>query len=282
MKEDGSVVKISFQGEEKQGILRVGNYNAFVQDAEGCRAISPVSYRVYVRCLGCSASNETDFHTKDGMHFIKQMAITQMKDISRSKYTYEAWFKSPLEGKYRREILGGAASGLTLVNERAVECLHDVGVGRAHTQAGYQVYVGGTDKYGSLCFEPDTFYHVAVSKDKAGDVHVYVNGKDVTAKGHHITTGPSTLAATLGGGFTDGGQLFNVRIWDYARTQTELYQDAFITSVDAMFDVKGLAHWWPLTKDTNDVMTGNALKGPEVRYAPVWCSDLEASGMCGC
>jgi hypothetical protein len=30
MKDDGSVVKISFQGEEKTGTLKVGNYNAFM------------------------------------------------------------------------------------------------------------------------------------------------------------------------------------------------------------------------------------------------------------
>ena len=46
MKDDGSVVKISFQGEEKTGTLKVGNYNSFMQDAEGCRAITPVKYRV--------------------------------------------------------------------------------------------------------------------------------------------------------------------------------------------------------------------------------------------
>jgi hypothetical protein len=284
MKDDGSVVKISFQGEEKQGILRVGNYNSFVQDAEGCRAITPVKYRVYVRCLGCSHTNTTDFHTKDGMHFLQQMEVTHMTETSRSQYTYEAWFKSPLDGKYRREIIGGSSSGLTLVNEGAVECLHDIGRGIAagHKQAGYQLHVGGTDKFGAVCFEPDTFYHVAVSKDIEGVVRVFVNGKDVTATGQGLMRGPSTLEKTIGGGFTDGGQLFNVRIWDYARTQTQLYQDAFITSIDAMFDASGLAHWWPLTKDTKDVMTGVSLKGPEVRYAPVWCSDLEASGMCGC
>jgi hypothetical protein len=285
MKDDGSVVKISFQGEEKEGILRVGNYNAFVQDAEGCRAITAVRYRVYVRCLGCSSTNETDFHTKDGMHFLEKMHIGRMPVTSRTQYTYEAWFKSPLDGRLRREIFGGASTGFTLVNEGAVKCRHDVGVGIAHgqKQSGYQLHVGSTDKYSSLCFEPDTFYHVAVSRDNVGVVRIYVNGKDVTAQGHRIDQSEeSTLASTFGGGFTDGGQLFNVRIWNYARTQVQLYQDAFVTSIDAMSDIAGLAHWWPLSKDLKDVITGVPLTGPEVRYAPVWCSDLEASGMCGC
>merc|ERR1719329_2094840 len=102
LKEDGSVVKISFQGEMKTGTLKVGNYNAFMQDAEGCSAITAVKYRVYVRCLGCSAEG-VDFHTKDGLQLNGAMTIGKMSVASRPSYTYEAWFKSPLEGKINRE-----------------------------------------------------------------------------------------------------------------------------------------------------------------------------------
>jgi polyhydroxyalkanoate synthesis regulator phasin len=285
MKDDGSVVKISFQGEEKTGTLKVGNYNAFMQDAEGCRAITPVKYRVYVRCLGCS-TEETEFHTKDGAQFNSVMTIGKMTQKTRSEYTYEAWFKSPLEGKLRREIFGGASSGLTLVNENAVPCMHDVGSGIVRggkKESGYQLHAGSTDKWSSVCFDKDTFYHVAVTKDHDGVVKVFVNGRDVSAEGHMLdTSDESTLATTFGGGFGDGGQLFNVRIWNHARTQNELYQDAFVTRVNAMSHVGGLDHWWPLTDDLKDVMTGVPLTGSEVRYAPIWCADLELSGMRGC
>jgi len=285
MKEDGSVVKISFQGEEKTGTLKVANYNAFMQDAEGCRAITPVKYRVYVRCLGCS-TEETEFHTKDGAQFNGVMTIGHMGQNVRSTYTYEAWFKSPLAGKLRREIFGGTSSGLTLVNEGATPCMHDVGVGKlqgGHMESGYQLHAGSTDKWSSVCFESNTWYHVAVTKDLEGAVKIYVNGRDTTAEGHKLdTSADSTLASTLGGGFVDGGQLFNVRIWNHARTQNEVYQDAFTTRVNAMSHVGGLEHWWPLADDLKDLMTGVPLTGSEVRYAPVWCSDLEASGMRGC
>jgi len=284
MKDDGSVVKISFQGEEKTGVLKVANYNAFMQDAEGCRAVTPVKYRVYVRCMGCS-TEETEFHTKDGAQFNGVMNIGRMGVTTRSQYTYEAWFTSPLVGKLRREIFGGASSGLTLVNEGAVPCLHDVGVqgGGNKKESGYQLHAGSTGKWGSICFDADTFYHVAVTRDVDGVVKVYVNGREVSADGHNIdTAADSTLGSTLGGGFTDGGQLFNVRIWDYARTQNELYQDAFVTRVNAMSNVNGLAHWWPLTDDLKDLITGVPLSGAEVRYAPIWCADLELSGMRGC
>jgi len=145
------------------------------------------------------------------------------------------------------------------------------------------LYAGSTGKWGSICFDADFFYHVAVTRDVDGVVKVYVNGREVSADGHNIdTAADSTLGSTLGGGFTDGGQLFNVRIWDYARTQNELYQDAFVTRVNAMSNVNGLAHWWPLTDDLKDLITGVPLSGAEVRYAPIWCADLELSGMRGC
>jgi len=284
MKDDGSVVKISFQGEVKSGTLKVGNYNAFMQDAEGCRAITAVKYRVYVRCMGCS-TEETEFHTKDGAQFNSVMTIGKMGSTTRSEYTYEAWFRSPLVGKLRREIFGGASSGLTLVNEGAVPCLHDVGEmgGAGKKESGYQLHAGSTGKWSAVCFNPDTFYHVAVTRDHSGVVKIYVNGKENGVEGHNIdTNAESTLSSTFGGGFTDGGQLFNVRIWSFARTQNELYQDAFVTRMEAMSHVNGLDHWWPLTDDLKDIMTGVPLTGAEVRYAPIWCSDLEASGMRGC
>jgi hypothetical protein len=285
MKDDGSVVKISFQGEEHAGRLRVGNYNAFMQDAEGCRAITPVKYRVYVRCLGCS-TEEGEFHTKDGAQFNSVMTIGKMATKTRSEYTYEAWFKSPLLGKLPREIFGGASSGLTLQNVGAVPCLHEAGTGIARggfEESGYQLHVGGTDKWGTVCFSANTWYHVAATKGKDGVVRLYANGRDVTAKGHEVTAlGESTLSSTFGGGFGDGGQLFNVRIWDHARTPNELYQDAFVVSASRMSHMNGLDHWWPLADDIKDVQTGMPLQGAEVRYSPVWCSDLEASGMRGC
>jgi hypothetical protein len=286
MEEDGSVVKISFQGQEKSGLLRVGNYNAFTQDAEGCRAITPVKYRVYVRCMGCSTVEDGDFHVFDGSQFNGKMAIGHMATTTRAQYTYEGWMRSPLAGKLRREIFGGSSSGLTLVNEGAVPCMHDVGSGYmkgGNKETGYQLHVGGTNKWGAFCFEEDTWYFVAVTRNLDGEVKVYVNGRDVTQEGHAISTNTqSTLEPTVGGGFIDGGQLFNLRIWSYARTQLELYSDAFATRFeDIQTDINGLDHWWPLTHDMKDLMTGMALQGPEVRFKPVWWSDLEISGMRG-
>jgi len=285
MKDDGSVVKISFQGEEHSGKLRVGNYNAFMQDAEGCRAITAVKYRVYVRCLGCS-TEEAEFHTKDGAQFNGVMTIGKMAVDTRSEYTYEAWFRSPLQGRLPREIFGGASSGLTLQNVGAVPCLHDAGRGIAQggfEENGYQLHVGGTKKWGSICFSANTWYHVAATKNHDGVVTIYVNGRDVTADGHEVVAlGDSKLSHTFGGGFGDGGQLFNVRIWDHARLQNEIYQDAFVTNSARMSHMNGLDHWWPLADDIKDVETGIPLEGAEVRYSPIWCSDLELSGMRGC
>lgn len=277
MEHDGSVVKVSFQGEEKSGVLRVGNYGAFL-DGVGCGAVTPVQYRVFVRCLGCT-THRADFHTLDGAQFNGPMTMGNLGKARRAEYTYEAWFRSPLEGKFIREIFGGATSGLTLVNANNAECLH-YGDG-SNERTTYQLHVGNTNVYSNTCFQQNLFYHVAVTKSAKHGVHMYVNGRLATATDEYGAVGESVLGTSFGGGFTDGGQLFNVRIWDFARSQMDIIEDSAITDPNLMSTV-GLAHWWPLTKDTQDLMTGATLQGEDVRYAPIWCSDLEGTGMRVC
>jgi len=110
LEEDGSVVKVSFHGEEKTNVLRVGNYGSFL-DGVGCGAVTPVKYRVFVRCLGC-VTERTDFHTKDGAQFNGPMTMGKLGKTHHVEYTYEAWFRSPLSESFRHKILGGAMSGL--------------------------------------------------------------------------------------------------------------------------------------------------------------------------
>jgi len=278
LEEDGSVVKVSFRGEEKVGVLRVGNYGSFL-DGVGCGAVTPVKYRVYVRCLGC-VTERSDFHTKDGAQFNGAMTIGMLGKSTRAEYTYEAWFRSPLAGKFRRELFGGATNGLVLVNEANAEC-KTFGDGVTETTS-YQLHVGNTNVYSTTCFRKNLMYHVAVTKSNKHGVKVYVNGKDVTFADEHGAVSDSHLGTSFGGGFTDGGQMFNVRIWDFARDQVDILGDSAITNLDLMSSTAGLAHWWPLTDGVQDVMTGSDLTGPAVRYAPVWCSDLEATGMRVC
>jgi len=278
MEHDGSVVKISFKGEEKAGVLRVGNYGSFL-DGVGCGAVTPVKYRVYVRCLGC-ATERSDFHAKDGAQFTGPMSMGKLGKTARAEYTYEGWFRSPLAGKFRRELFGGITQGLVLVNEANAECQRYGDGSNEHTT--YQLHAGNTNVYSTTCFQKGLFYHVAVTKDSDDGVKVYVNGHKVTATDELGSVSASDIGKSFGGGFTDGGQLFNVRIWDYARTQMDLIDDSFVVNPDLLSSSEGLAHWWPLTDNVQDVMTGSSLTGPEVRYSPIWCSDLEATGMRGC
>jgi hypothetical protein len=281
LEEDGSVVKVSFRGEEKTGVLRVGNYGSFL-DGVGCGAVTPVKYRVYVRCLGC-VTERSDFHTKDGAQFNGAMEMGHFKAASREEYTYEAWFRSPLKGKFRRELFGGVTSGLVLVNEGNAECQSWGDEKAVGEKTGYQMHVGNTNVYSTTCFKPDLMYHIAVTKSHKHGVHLYVNGRETTFRDENGVVGASSIAKSFGGGFTDGGQLFNVRIWEYARAVTDLMADSAVTDPDMLSTPKdGLSHWWPLTDNIQDVITGSPLTGPEVRYAPVWCSDLEATGMRVC
>lgn len=278
MEDDGSVVKISFKGEEKSGVLRVGNYGSFL-DGVPCGAATTVKYRVFVRCVGCT-TQRVDFHSKDGAQFTGQMTMGKLENKVRSSYTYEAWFRSPLEGDFRREIFGGATDGFLLKAAGSeADCTYS---GTENEKTVYRVTAGGAEAQSSECFQKDLFYHVAVTKCKTKGVKVYVNGVDVTEQtGTSEKLKDSDISTSFGGGFQDGGQLFNVRIWNHARTADELRNNAFVTE-KATLDKSGLEHWWPLTDNVMDVMTLSLLDGAEVRYSTVWCSDLEASGMRGC
>merc|ERR1719230_2123897 len=99
-------------------------------------------------------------------------------------------------------------------------------------------------------------YHVAVTKSHKLGVHIYVNGKETTFRDEFGSVGNSVIGRTFGGGFTDGGQLFNVRIWSYARTQVDLLSDAAVTNPALLSTPQdGLLHWWPLTENIQDVIT---------------------------
>ena len=174
MEEDGSVVKVSFRGEEKKTTLRVGNYGFFL-DGIGCGAVTPVKYRVYVHCLGC-ATERSDFHAKDAAQFTGPMSMGILGKSSRAKYTYEGWFRSPLAGKFRRELFGGATSGSVLVNEANAECQRYGDGSNEHTT--YQLRVGHTS---TMCFQKGLLCHVAVTKGSDNGVKAYVNGRMASA-----------------------------------------------------------------------------------------------------
>jgi hypothetical protein len=229
--------------------------------------------------LGC-VTERSDFHSKDGAQFNGAMTMGKLGKATRDEYTYEAWFRSPLKGKFRRELFGGSTSGLMLVNEGNAAC-ESFGDGSTATTS-YQLHVGNTNAYSKTCFRENLMYHVAVTKSAKHGVHIMVNGKEVTARDENGAVSASSLAHSFGGGFTDGGQMFNVRIWDFARSQVDILADAAVTDADMLSSAAGLAHWWPLTENIQDVITGSPLSGPAVRYAPVWCSDLEATGMRVC
>ena len=68
-----------------------------------------------------------------------------------------------MAGKFRRELFGGATSGLVLVNEANAECQRYGDGSNEHTT--YQLHAGNSNVYSTTCFQKRLFYHVAVTKD---------------------------------------------------------------------------------------------------------------------
>ena len=45
---------------------------------------------------------------------------------------------------------------------------------------GYLLHVGSPDQYNAFSFQEDTAHFIAVVKNPAGDVHVFVNGSKIS------------------------------------------------------------------------------------------------------
>lgn len=90
MEEDVSVVKISFQGQEKSGLHKFGNWKL------SCReVVTPVKYGIYVRGMGCSTSEDGAFYVVEGVQFNGKMKIGPVGPVATAastEYTYEGWF----------------------------------------------------------------------------------------------------------------------------------------------------------------------------------------------
>ena len=78
------------------------------------------------------------------------------------------------------------------------------------------------------------------------------------------------FGATIGGGSIDGGQLFTLRIWEYARTHWS-YTDAFsIRFEDMQTSVNGRAHWWLLIHVMKDLPIPDLKCASSRSGGPIW------------
>ena len=99
----------------------------------------------------------------------------------------------------------------------------------------FQVYIGSTSS--TLEMNVDTlktgkWYHIAVTEDGSGNANIYIDGVLVASGPVSVPGNVDRSYAYIGKSLYSADQYFNgsmddIRIWDVARTQTEIRQDMF-------------------------------------------------------
>ena len=147
-------------------------------------------------------------------------------------FTIEGWFKLAEGIDYKDAIFGQEGRGPDI-----------------HFSAGrVRLYAYGIRVTANTPLEADTWGHIAITRS-GSDLTVYVNGvKDATGKWN----GSLSIKAIGRGnrGFAKG-MLDEIRIWQLARTETEI-SNSYNTSIDPI--VAGLIGYWSFNK-THQIIT---------------------------
>lgn len=160
-----------------------------------------------------------------------QIVSTAAK-ITTSSFTFEGWFKITAftgENQVFGQYQGGHA-GRTIVAMRS-------------NKAGF--FVGGTWVSGTATLPSNTWTHIAVTRNGSTGT-IYINGV-FDKSGTVPTNALPSAGVTIGGiniynsGFR--GKIADVRAWNYARTQPEIYADMYSRRDGTE---SGLVGYWPV------------------------------------
>ena len=184
-----------------------------------------------------------------------QVASPSGFPLGAAPRTMELWFKSDVDLSVDTDH-GIAQYGTTLAGQM-------FGLITSSNDPGKLYFFGNAaDLAGTTTLVQDQWYHAAVTFDGT-TLSLYLDGNLEAS----TTTSLNTVMS--GAGFTIGrraglenfwdGQIDEVRIWDYARTQTEIQNDMNNTLVG---DESGLVAYYPFIDGTGSTSVTDATGGP--------------------
>ncbi|MHA2100909.1 MAG: LamG-like jellyroll fold domain-containing protein [Candidatus Kariarchaeaceae archaeon] len=170
----------------------------------------------------------------DGVDGKVKLTNSDMLGLTNNTFTVESWIKISEYNSYDQPILGGGDYRLHFVIREQ------------------KPYMGfwGNDLAGNTIVSVDTWYHLAWRYNiSTGEQAIFVNGQlDISETGHDAYQHTDTLYIGGGWGYFNG-QIDEFRIWNKARTQTEIQADMNyeITGTES-----GLVGYWKFNERSGD------------------------------
>jgi hypothetical protein len=224
-----------------------------------------------------TANATTPIEANNGLRLKGVDAYIKVNDdpsLRLQQFTLETWFKKEGNGVYNTTGTGGIVNAIPLISKGAAEaentavdinymlCLTTTNRVAADLEA-YPTSQNYPDS-GSTIFSNNVWHHAAVTYDGT-TMKIYLDGnlekeKTISLPPGYASTSPVGLGTSLRSdgttaqGFFDG-TMDEVRIWNYARTQTQIR--ATINSKLSNFQT-GLISYWGLDEGTGTTVNGSA------------------------
>lgn len=201
--------------------------------------------------------------------FTNAMTMNLSQTTYANTFTFEAWIYGNFTESGRRGIIGIEPSdknnGFYIISEGYAPTV-PVPQGNGAISP-YTLHVGYSSTFGGYALRNNTWTHVAATRDSNNIVNIYYNGVASTTVPPKTWVGDCKIGNLLGNGFV-GGKIMNVRVWNIARTQSQIDKYKTKTSLNNIDTTTGLIAWYPLQSDTKDLISNTSLTGGTMTFTP--------------
>jgi len=199
--------------------------------------------------------------------FTNAMTMNLSQTTFKDTFTFEAWIYGNFTDTGRRGIIGIEPSdknnGFYIISEGYAPTV-PVPQGNGAISP-YTLHVGYSSTFGGHALRNNTWTHVAATRDSNNIVNLYYNGVASTNGPPKAWVGDCKIGNLLGNGFV-GGKIMNVRVWNIARTQSQIDKYKTKTSLNNIDTTTGLIAWYPLQSDTKDLISNTSLTGGTMTF----------------